>query len=204
MRSAPSWTVDRGGSASPMSTSWPAVGASGATPSCRLSDLDVPVPSRPSWVRGFDLSEFQLGVADADLGAPPPTMDGSEAGYRLRPRYLARRPDAAARTRWPHSSSVIIGMHTGGGQAAERLRRPPGPRQLRIRGARPSDSDVRLASPSRLQAAERLRRDADRRRHLRAPGRLGVGRARATRPSGRAPSPARRRKCRRSRTRTSR
>jgi len=115
----------------------------GSDAELRLSDLDVPV-TQAELGDDFDLSEFNLGVADADLG--PATMDVSEADINsdhdilLDDLSLPPNPMSA-------SSSVIIGMHTGGGKL-------PGDSDVRLipdaphPGVRPSDSDVRLASPS--------------------------------------------------------
>ncbi|SIO59134.1 Helix-turn-helix domain-containing protein [Singulisphaera sp. GP187] len=115
----------------------------GSDAELRLSDLDVPV-TQAELGDDFDLSEYNLGVADPDLG--PATMDVSGADINsdhdilLDDLSLPPNPMSA-------SSSVIIGMHNSGGKL-------PGDSDVRLipdahqPGGRPSDSDVRLASPT--------------------------------------------------------
>lgn len=114
----------------------------GSDAELRLSDLDVPVTQAGAG-DDLDLSEFNLGVADPDLG--PQTMDLSRSDinsdHDILLDDLSLPPDPMSA-----SSSVIIGMHTGGGKL-------PGDSDVRLipdntPGVRPSDSDVRLASPS--------------------------------------------------------
>ena len=116
-----------------------------------LSDLDLPAATleEPS-IDEIDLSEFQLGVANPDLGAP--TMEGAPRGQPVSDSGdqdillddLSLPPTSMA------SSSVIIGMQTTGG-------RMPSDSDVRLipdntSGSRPSDSDVRLA-PKEFRAA---------------------------------------------------
>ena len=118
-----------------------------------LSDLDLPAATleEPS-IEEIDLSEFQLGVANPDLGAPTmevvprgqPVSDSGDQDILL--DDLSLPPTTMA------SSSVIIGMQTTGG-------RMPSDSDVRLipdntagSGSRPSDSDVRLA-PQEFKAA---------------------------------------------------
>jgi hypothetical protein len=117
-----------------------------------LSDLDLPAAAldEPS-IEEIDLSEFQLGVADPDLGAQSrevvqkhqPLSDSGDQDILL--DDLSLPPTTMA------SSSVIIGMQTTGG-------RMPSDSDVRLipdntgSGSRPSDSDVRLA-PQEFRAA---------------------------------------------------
>lgn len=112
----------------------------GSDAELRLSDLELPVaPSGSS--SGVDLSEFQMGVAKADLGAP--TIDiakpdtGSDHDILLDDLSVPPGP-------MTQSSSVIIGMNMTGKLPSDSDVRlvPDNPR-----GVRPSDSDVRLATP---------------------------------------------------------
>jgi len=115
----------------------------GSDAELRLSDLDIPVtPSEEP--DEIDLSEFQLGVAEPDLG--PPTMElqpndglvsdsGADQDILLDDLSLPPNPLAA-------SSSVIIGMQTTGASAGESdVRLVPED----VKGA--SDSDVQIAGP---------------------------------------------------------
>src|SRR5690242_17199081 len=97
----------------------------GSDAELRLSDLELPVAPQDE-PQEIDLSEFQLGVAPPDLGAPtmevsqprtPPPDSATDHDILLDDMSLP--PSANA------SSSVIIGMHTSTGRL-------------------PSDSDVRL------------------------------------------------------------
>jgi hypothetical protein len=117
-----------------------------------LSDLDMPpVPSSES-LDEIDLSEFQLGVVNPDLGAPTiestagaaPVSDSGDQDILL--DDLSLPPTTMT------SSSVIIGMQSTGG-------RLPSDSDVRLipdntsgSGSRPSDSDVRLA-PQEFKAA---------------------------------------------------
>jgi hypothetical protein len=118
-----------------------------------LSDLDLPAaPLEEPSIDEIDLSEFQLGVADPDLGAPlsaavqknQPVSDSGDQDILL--DDLSLPPTTMA------SSSVIIGMQTTGG-------RMPSDSDVRLipdntsgSGSRASDSDVRLA-PQEFKAA---------------------------------------------------
>jgi hypothetical protein len=111
-----------------------------------LSDLDLPpVGLEEPSIDEIDLSEFQLGVANPDLGAPsvaatsesPPPSDSGDQEMLI--DDLSLPPTTMT------SSSVIIGMQTSGG-------RMPSDSDVRLipdntsgSGSRPSDSDVRLA-----------------------------------------------------------
>jgi hypothetical protein len=110
----------------------------GSDAELRLSDLDL--PATPSSADELNLSEYQMGVANPDLGAP--TMDiasstsGSDHDILLDDLSLPPGPVTG-------SSSVIIGMAT--------TSRMPSDSDVRLvpdntgSGIRPSDSDVRLA-----------------------------------------------------------
>jgi hypothetical protein len=119
-----------------------------------LSDLDMPAGplDEPSGDE-IDLSEFQLGVVDPDLGSPTmelphksesaPVSDSGDQDILL--DDLSLPPSSMA------SSSVIIGMQTTG--------RMPSDSDVRLipdntgtSASRPSDSDVRLA-PQGFKAA---------------------------------------------------
>jgi hypothetical protein len=109
----------------------------GSDAELRLSDLELPTAS--SSADDLNLSEYQMGVASPDLGAP--TMDvpksGSDHDILLDDLSLPPGPVTG-------SSSVIIGMAT--------TSRMPSDSDVRLvpdntgSGVRPSDSDVRLAS----------------------------------------------------------
>jgi hypothetical protein len=115
----------------------------GSDAELRLSDLDIPVTQHEPG-GDIDLSEFNLGVAEPDLGPATSevpksdTSSGSDHDILLDDLSLPPNPMSA-------SSSVIIGMHSTSGKL-------PGDSDVRlvpdnVPGARPSDSDVRLASP---------------------------------------------------------
>ncbi|WP_422926784.1 helix-turn-helix domain-containing protein [Singulisphaera sp. PoT] len=116
----------------------------GSDAELRLSDLDMPVASGDA--ADPELSEFQMGVAEPDLGAP--TMEvanpegSSEHDILLDDLSLPPNP-------MTNSSSVIIGMSTSGKLPSDSDVRlvPENPR-----GSRPSDSDVRLATPGDYKA----------------------------------------------------
>lgn len=114
----------------------------GSDADLRLSDLDVPVTDAEV-ESDLDLSEFNLGVADADLGAQTVDMSRSDlqSDHDILLDDLSLPPNPMSA-----SSSVIIGMHNSGGKL-------PGDSDVRLipdnaPGVRPSDSDVRLASPA--------------------------------------------------------
>jgi hypothetical protein len=118
-----------------------------------LSDLDLPAATleEPS-IEEIDLSEFQLGVANPDLGAP--TMEGASRGQPVSDSGdqdillddLSLPPTTMA------SSSVIIGMQTTGGRMPSDSDVRLIPDNTSASGSRPSDSDVRLA-PKEFKAA---------------------------------------------------
>ncbi len=123
----------------------------GSDAELRLSDLEVPTPSAGD-LEELDLSEFQLGVAKADLGAETMQFGGTapaeEAGsdHELMIDDLSVPPNPVT-----GSSSVIIGMSSGGKLPSDSdVRLVPD----NLKGA--SDSDVRLASPY-----DRLPSDSD-------------------------------------------
>jgi hypothetical protein len=113
-----------------------------------LSDLDLPpviAEESSSSIDEIDLSEFQLGVANPDLGAvstevAPQKSPASDSGDQdMLIDDLSLPPTTMT------SSSVIIGMQTTGG-------RMPSDSDVRLipdntsgSGSRASDSDVRLA-----------------------------------------------------------
>jgi hypothetical protein len=111
----------------------------GSDAELRLSDLDM--PAVPPSGDDLNLSEFQMGVANPDLGAPtrelPKSDSGSDHDILLDDLSLPPGPVTG-------SSSVIIGMAT--------TSRMPSDSDVRLvpdntgSGVRPSDSDVRLAS----------------------------------------------------------
>jgi len=112
----------------------------GSDPDLSLSDLDLDVhPDTGTGSNEFDLSQFQLGVANPDLGAHtqdlPSADSGSDAEMVIDEMSL---PPGS----FSGSSSVIIGMERSG-------KKNPGDSDVRIvpeqtkRGT--SDSDVRLA-----------------------------------------------------------
>lgn len=110
----------------------------GSDAELRLSDLEVPTASGDEDV---ELSEFQMGVANPDLGAQtidlPRSDTGSDHDILLDDLSLPPAPLS-------NSSSVIIGMSSSG--------KLPSDSDVRLvpdepGGARPSDSDVRLATP---------------------------------------------------------
>ena len=111
-----------------------------------LSDLDLPAATldEPS-IDEIDLSEFQLGVADPDLGATStevahkgqPMSDSGDQDILLDDLSLPQTTMA--------SSSVIIGMQTTGGRMPSDSDVRLIPDNTGTSGSRPSDSDVRLA-----------------------------------------------------------
>jgi hypothetical protein len=111
----------------------------GSDAELRLSDLDL--PTAPGSADDLNLSEYQMGVANPDLGAPttdlPRSGSGSDHDILLDDLSLPPGPVTG-------SSSVIIGMAT--------TSRMPSDSDVRLvpdntgSGVRPSDSDVRLAS----------------------------------------------------------
>ncbi len=114
----------------------------GSDAELRLSDLEVPAASGAAF-EDLDLSEFQLGVAKADLGAetmqfgatPPDAEGGSEHDLMIDDLSVPPNPVTG-------SSSVIIGMSSLGKLPSDSdVRLVPD----NLKGA--SDSDVRLASP---------------------------------------------------------
>ena len=117
----------------------------GSDAELRLSDLEVPTPgASAAEFEELDLSEFQIGVAPADLGAETAHFDirrpDAESGsdHELMIDDLSIPPNPVT-----GSSSVIIGMSGGGKHPSDSDVRlvPEG-----AKGA--SDSDVRLASPA--------------------------------------------------------
>jgi hypothetical protein len=118
-----------------------------------LSDLDLPAATleEPS-IEEIDLSEFQLGVANPDPGAP--TMESAPRGQPVSDSGdqdillddLSLPPTTMA------SSSVIIGMQTTGGRMPSDSDVRLIPDNVAGSGSRPSDSDVRLA-PQEFNAA---------------------------------------------------
>ncbi|AMV38809.1 helix-turn-helix domain-containing protein [Planctomyces sp. SH-PL62] len=114
----------------------------GSDAELRLSDLEVPTPSAGD-LDELDLSEFQLGVAKADLGSE--TMQFGSTGqddeavsdHDLMIDDLSVPPNPVT-----GSSSVIIGMSSSGKLPTDSdVRLVPD----NVKGA--SDSDVRLGSP---------------------------------------------------------
>ena len=117
----------------------------GSDAELRLSDLDVPAASSEGELEDLDLSEFQLGVAKADLGAEtmnfgafggkPTEESGSDHDLMFDDLSVPPNPVTG-------SSSVIIGMQSSG--------KRPSDSDVRLVPEQPmgaSDSDVRLASP---------------------------------------------------------
>jgi len=113
----------------------------GSDAELRLSDLEVPAAGGAEF-EDLDLSEFQLGVAKADLGAEtmqfgatPAAEGGSEHDLMIDDLSVPPNPVTG-------SSSVIIGMSSLGKLPSDSdVRLVPDD----IKGA--SDSDVRLAQP---------------------------------------------------------
>lgn len=113
----------------------------GSDAELQLSDLDLPGASGGE--KDLDLSEFQMGAAQADLGQPTTDFPayGKEPGegsdHDLLVDDLSLPPNPVT-----GSSSVIIGM--------ERVGRLPSDSDVRLVPDNPkgaSDSDVRLAGP---------------------------------------------------------
>lgn len=111
----------------------------GSDAELRLSDLDAPAIGETEDLEELDLSEFQLGVAKPDLGAETayfPTSEGEGSDHDVVIDDLSVPPSPVT-----GSSSVIIGMHSGGKQPSDSdVRLVPEDRDA-------SDSDVRLAAP---------------------------------------------------------
>lgn len=113
----------------------------GSDAELRLSDLEVPAAGGAEF-EDLDLSEFQLGVAKADLGAEtmqfgstPAAEGGSEHDLMIDDLSVPPNPVTG-------SSSVIIGMSSLGKLPSDSdVRLVPD----NLKGA--SDSDVRLAQP---------------------------------------------------------
>jgi hypothetical protein len=121
----------------------------GSDADLRLSDLELPVAT-PDDESNVDLSEFQLGVAKPDLGAPtmdlPKSEPGSSSDQDILLDDLSLPPNPMNA-----SSSVIIGMHST-------TSKMPSDSDVRLvpdtpKGVRPSDSDVRLATPQDFKKA---------------------------------------------------
>ena len=118
----------------------------GSDAELQLSDLDLP---QQGGDKDLDLSEFQMGAGNADLGQPTsdfPSMRGSGAGsssdHDILLDDLSLPPNPVT-----GSSSVIIGMEMGG--------KLPSDSDVRLVPDNPkgaSDSDVRLASPHDFKA----------------------------------------------------
>ena len=108
----------------------------GSDAELRLSDLDAPAVSATDDLEELDLSEFQLGAAKPDLGdetAYFPTPGGSDHDVVIDDLSVPPSPVTG-------SSSVIIGMQSGGKQPSDSdVRLVPEDRGV-------SDSDVRLAA----------------------------------------------------------
>src|SRR5262249_34526058 len=107
----------------------------GSDAELRLSDLEIPT-SKSSSASGVDLSEFQMGVVNPDLGAPTMDIQADDSGsdHDILLDDLSVPPGPATQ-----SSSVIIGMASSG--------KLPSDSDVRLvpdntRGVRPSDSDV--------------------------------------------------------------
>jgi len=109
----------------------------GSDAELRLSDLELPTAS--SSADDLNLSEYQMGVANPDLGAPTLDVPRSASDHDILLDDLSLPPGPVT-----GSSSVIIGMAT--------TSRMPSDSDVRLvpdntgSGIRPSDSDVRLAS----------------------------------------------------------
>ena len=118
-----------------------------------LSDLELPpVLSDGTSADEFDLSEFQLGVANPDLGAPTLEVDHDSGTMSDSGDQDILLDDLSLPPSTMTSSSVIIGMQTTGS-------RMPSDSDVRLipdntagSGSRASDSDVRLA-PHEFRAA---------------------------------------------------
>jgi len=120
----------------------------GSDAELRLSDLDAPAVGAADDLEELDLSEFQLGVAKPDLGAETayfPTAGASDPDVVIDDLSVPPSPVTG-------SSSVIIGMHSGG--------KRPSDSDVRLVPEEPgvSDSDVRLAA---ADSGRRLLSDSD-------------------------------------------
>ncbi len=116
----------------------------GSDPELPISDLEVPAhPTAPVSDDDAGLSEFQLGVAHADLGAMtmnlPRTGSGSDHEMLLHDAALPPGPVTG-------SSSVIIGMASSG-----KLPSDSDVRLVPDNTGGASDSDVRLAPSARIK-----------------------------------------------------
>jgi excisionase family DNA binding protein len=121
----------------------------GSDPDLSLSDLDLSPPDSTSGE--VDLSEFQLGVAEADLGPPSVTSQATTAGtgdLLLDDLSVPPGPLSA-------SSSTIIGMEPAGKSPSDSdVRLVPdnvkgaSDSDVKLAGKAPSDSDVTLAGLS--------------------------------------------------------
>ena len=162
-RSARSSTADRGGSASSTSTSWPAAAAWAATPSCGSPTSRSRRPAAARRAPRTSTSPSSSSASPSPTSAPRRMhfgKAGAPSGGLGRARHPARRPLAAAQP----GDRVELGDHRrrDGGQAAERLRRPPGARQRQ--GGQRLRRPARDARPGPA-AAERFRRHPDQGRH---------------------------------------
>jgi len=135
----------------------------GSDAEMRLSDLSLPVAPGQS---SDNLSEFQMGVNQPDLGSQTSEMAQSGSGtsdHDILLDDLSLPPDSLAK-----SSSVIIGMHSTGGKMPSdsdvRLvptggKAPTSPSDSDVRPVspkepRPSDSDVVVASPAGVRPSD--------------------------------------------------
>jgi hypothetical protein len=113
----------------------------GSDPELSLSDLDLAIPDG-SGSDEIDLSEFQLGTAQADLGSRTadlaPSKSGSDDELDVQFDDLSLPPGPLS-----NSSSTIIGMKSGGKQPSDSdVRLVPENSQKQA-----SDSDVRMMPP---------------------------------------------------------
>jgi hypothetical protein len=139
----------------------------GSDPELRLSDLELPVPGEAGAGDGekdVNLSEYQMGVSQPDLGQPTVELPSHHAGPppASSPEAEAFTPDAEGDSGSDHdillddlslppnpvtgSSSVIIGMDSTG--------KAPSDSDVRLVPDNPkgaSDSDVRLATPQEFK-----------------------------------------------------
>ena len=179
----------------------------GATPSCRCPTWTCPCHARQR-VRDRPLGVPARRSPMTDLGRPRRAAAGGADPGRTPTTTSCWTTSAAPDTR----GELQLGDHRHGARRASCRATPTSAWSPTMSRGRATPTSAwrprpprRRATPtsawraSSLQAAERLRRDADRRGDLRAwvPG-VGSARARAraTRASGRAPSPARRPRCR--------
>ena len=104
----------------------------GSDPDLSLSDLDLDIPDG-SGSDEIDLSEFQLGTAKPDLAGQTGDIDSRPSGSDEHDVLL----DDLSLPPGPLSELQLDDhRHEAGRQAAERLRRPAGPRQLAQGGQR--------------------------------------------------------------------